>query len=116
MTDAEGIRNLVGTGLVQLVSSVVTALIALCVLFVLNWRMTSITLIALAIFGACMSLAFNRLRPLFRERGKINAELRGDLVKHWAASASSKPIPQRSVKRSFLRVARIVCSATSPVR
>jgi len=49
MTDAEGIRNLVGTGLVQLVSSVVTALIALCVLFVLNWRMTSITLVALAI-------------------------------------------------------------------
>src|SRR5947207_6823710 len=80
MTDAEGIRNLVGTGLVQLVGGLVTAAIALTVLFYLNWRLTSITLLALGTFGGCMALAFKRLRPLFRERGKINAEITGRLA------------------------------------
>ncbi|MDQ6652026.1 MAG: ABC transporter ATP-binding protein, partial [Acidobacteriota bacterium] len=80
MTDAEGIRNLVGTGLVQLVGGLVTAVIALSVLFYLNWRLTSITLLALAVFGSVMALAFNKLRPLFRERGKINAEVTGRLT------------------------------------
>src|SRR4029079_17536774 len=63
MTDAEGIRNLVGTGLVQLLGGLVTAVIALGVLFWLNWRLTSITLLALGTFGGCMALAFKRLRP-----------------------------------------------------
>src|SRR5919205_532724 len=73
MTDAEGIRNLVGTGLVQLIGGLVTALIGLCVLFYLNWRLTSITLRVLGLFAGAMSFAFSRLRPLFRERGKIQA-------------------------------------------
>ena len=80
MTDAEGIRNLVGTGLVQLVGGLVTAAIALCVLFYLNWRLTSITLLALAAFGSVMALAFQKLRPLFRERGQIHAEVTGRLT------------------------------------
>src|SRR4029079_15804836 len=75
MTDAEGIRNLVGTGLVQLLGSLVTAAIGLAVLFYLNWRLTAVTLLALAAFGGVMAFAFNKLRPLFRERGKINAEV-----------------------------------------
>ena len=79
MTDAEGIRNLVGTGLVQLVGSVVTAVLALGVLFYLNWHLTLVTLAVLAAFGGVMSYAFRRLRPLFRERGKINAEVTGRL-------------------------------------
>src|SRR6266550_6687711 len=79
MTDAEGIRNLVGTGVVQLVGGFVTTVIGLGVLFYLNWRLTSVTLLALVVFGACMAFAFARLRPLFRERGKINAELTGRL-------------------------------------
>ena len=79
MTDAEGIRNLVGTGLVQLTGSVVTALFALAYLFYLNWYLTCITIVALAAFGGAMALAFKRLRPLFRERGKINAEVTGRL-------------------------------------
>src|SRR5207237_5263000 len=54
MTDAEGIRNLVGTGLVQLVGGLVTAVIALCVLFYLNWRLTSIIIVPLAGFGSSM--------------------------------------------------------------
>ena len=57
MTDAEGIRNLVGTGLVQLTGSVVTGTIALGVLFYLNWRLTSLTLLILIVFGICMSVA-----------------------------------------------------------
>src|SRR6476469_436348 len=60
MTDAEGIRNLVGTGLVQLTGSVVTALAALAYLFYLNWWLTAVTLLALMAFGGAMALAFKR--------------------------------------------------------
>jgi ABC-type multidrug transport system fused ATPase/permease subunit len=79
MTDAEGIRNLVGTGLVQLVGSVVTAVLALAVLFYLNWHLTIVTILVLGAFAGVMSWAFRSLRPLFRERGKINAEVTGRL-------------------------------------
>src|SRR6476659_1911102 len=65
MTDAEGIRNLVGTGLVQLTGSVVTALFALGYLFYLNWLLTCTTIVALGSFGGAMAIAFKRLRPLF---------------------------------------------------
>ena len=80
MTDAEGIRNLVGTGLVQLTGSIVTAVLSLVVLFYLNWHLTLITLIILGAFGGVMGYAFKKLRPLFRERGKINAEVTGRLT------------------------------------
>src|SRR5216110_1765442 len=80
MNDAEGIRNLVGTGLVQLVGSFITAIVALCVLFWLNWRLTSITILVLAVFGTALSFAFTRLRPFFRERGEITATLTGRLT------------------------------------
>jgi subfamily B ATP-binding cassette protein MsbA len=79
MTDAEGIRNLVGTGLVQLTGSLFTAALALGWLFYISWRLTSITLVILIAFGGGMATAFNRLRPLFRERGQINAEVTGRL-------------------------------------
>jgi subfamily B ATP-binding cassette protein MsbA len=80
MNDAEGIRNLVGTGLVQLAGSFITAVVALCVLFWLNWRLTSITILVLGAFGGALSFAFTRLRPLFRERGEIMAALTGRLA------------------------------------
>ncbi|MBA3765828.1 MAG: ABC transporter ATP-binding protein [Acidobacteria bacterium] len=80
MNDAEGIRNLVGTGLVQLVGGFITAIVALCVLFWLNWRLTSITILVLAVFGGALTFAFKRLRPLFRERGEITATLTGRLA------------------------------------
>ena len=79
MTDAEGIRNLVGTGLVQLSGGLLTAAVALSVLFYLNWRLTSLTLVVLAVFGGMMALAFTRLRPLFRKRGALNAAATGRL-------------------------------------
>jgi subfamily B ATP-binding cassette protein MsbA len=115
MTDAEGIRNLVGTGLVQLVGGFVTSLIALCVLFYLNWRLTSVTLLALALFGACMSMAFTRLRPLFRERGQINAEVTGRLgetlggirvVKAYSAERRETLVFARGAHRLLRNVAR----------
>jgi len=80
MSDAEGIRNLVGTGLVQLTGSIVTAVLALSVLLYLNWKLTLVTVVILAAFGGGMATAFKRLRPLFRERGKINAEVTGRLA------------------------------------
>jgi subfamily B ATP-binding cassette protein MsbA len=115
MTDAEGIRNLVGTGLVQLIGGLVTAAIGLCVLFYLNWRLTSITLVALAVFGSCMALAFKRLRPLFRERGQINAELTGRLaeslggiriVKAYSAERRESLVFARGAHKLFRNIAR----------
>jgi ABC-type multidrug transport system fused ATPase/permease subunit len=79
MADAEGVRNLVGTGIIQLIGGVVTAGIALTVLFYLNWRLTSATLGILSLFGFVMAYAFTKLRPIFRERSKINAEVSGRL-------------------------------------
>src|SRR5881397_2591374 len=115
MTDAEGIRNLVGTGLVQLVGGLVTAVIALCVLFYLNWRLTSIIIVALAAFGSSMALAFKKLRPLFRERGQINAEVTGRLteslggiriVKAYAAEKREELVFAKGVHRLFRNVAK----------
>jgi ABC-type multidrug transport system fused ATPase/permease subunit len=115
MSDAEGIRNLVGTGLVQLVGGLVTASIALCYLFYLNWRMTSVTLLALAAFGGAMATAFKKLRPLFRERGQINAEVTGRLteslggiriVKAYAAEKREEIVFARGAHRLFRNVAR----------
>ncbi|HJZ80818.1 MAG TPA: ABC transporter ATP-binding protein, partial [Pyrinomonadaceae bacterium] len=80
MNDAEGIRNLVGTGLVQLAGGIITAAVALGVLFWLNWRLTSITILVLGAFGGALTFAFTRLRPLFRERGEITAALTGRLA------------------------------------
>jgi subfamily B ATP-binding cassette protein MsbA len=115
MSDAEGIRNLVGTGLVQLIGGLVTAAIALIVLLYLNWRLTSITLLALAAFGGVMGIAFKKLRPLFRERGKIQAEVTGRLteslggiriVKAYAAEKREEIVFARGAHRLFRNVAR----------
>jgi subfamily B ATP-binding cassette protein MsbA len=80
MSDAEGVRNLIGTGIIQLVGGIVTAVIALGVLFYINWKLTTATLLLLSLFGGVMAYAFNKLRPIFRERSKINAEVSGRLV------------------------------------
>jgi ABC-type multidrug transport system fused ATPase/permease subunit len=79
MTDAEGIRNILGSGLVQLTGSIVTAVLALFVLFYLNWSLTLITIVTLAIFGGLLAFTFKWVRPLFRERGEINAQVTGRL-------------------------------------
>lgn len=80
MNDAEGIRNLIGTGLVQLVGGLVTAAVAMCVLVSLNWRLTAMTMVLLILFAGGMAYAFTKLRPIFRVRGQLNAEVTGRLV------------------------------------
>jgi ABC-type multidrug transport system fused ATPase/permease subunit len=79
MNDADGIRNLVGTGLVQLVSGIVTAIVALGFLLYLNLLLTVVIFAVLLIFGSALAYAFKKLRPLFRDRGKITADVTGRL-------------------------------------
>ncbi len=114
MTDAEGIRNLVGTGLVQLVGGLVTATIALGVLFWLNWKLTALSILVLALFGGGMAFAFAKLRPLFRERGKLNAEVTGRLaetlggiriVKAYRSERGERLVFARGAHRLFRNVA-----------
>ena len=114
MSDAEGIRNLVGTGLVQLVGGLLTGAVALVVLFVLNWRLTTIAILILGCFGAGMALAFSKLRPLFRERGKLNADVTGRLgetlggiriVKAYRAERGERLVFTRGANTLFRNIA-----------
>jgi len=79
MDDVEGVRNLVGTGLVQLVGGVITAVVAFAFLIRINPIMTGLALVPLAGFAFVSTKAFSRLRPAFRERGRIRAEVTGRL-------------------------------------
>lgn len=115
MNDAEGIRNLVGTGLAQLTGSVVTAVIALAYLFYVNWFLTVVTLSVLAVFGGALGYAFKSLRPLFRERGKISADVTGRLnealggirvVKTYTAERREDLVFTRGVHKLFRNVAK----------
>jgi ABC-type multidrug transport system fused ATPase/permease subunit len=80
MTDVEGVRNLVGTGLLDFVGGVLTAAIALVILIETNVRMTLLTFAILLVFGVILQRAFKTIRPIFRERAKINAEVTGRLT------------------------------------
>ena len=122
MTDAEGIRNLVGNGLVQLVGSVVTAVLALAYLFYLNWVLTLVNIVALGAFGFAMATAFKRLRPLFRERGKINAEVTGRLnetlggiriVKTYTAEKREELVFTKGVHRLYRNVAQSITGVSA---
>jgi subfamily B ATP-binding cassette protein MsbA len=114
MADAEGVRNLVGTGLVQLVSSSITASVALVWLFALDWKLTLINIVFLLVFGGVMAYAFRTLRPLFRDRGKIQAEVSGRLgetlggiriVKGYTAERREQLVFARGAHRLFRNVA-----------
>lgn len=80
MTDVEGVRNLIGTGLVQLVGGSITAVVSLILLLRISPSMTLFTLVPLAIFALVALKAFKIIRPIFRNRGKINAEVTGRLT------------------------------------
>lgn len=80
MTDVEGVRNLVGTGLVQLIGGSLTAILSLVWLIDINAFMTLVVLIPVAIFAVVMLKAFGYIRPIFKNRGKINAEVTGRLT------------------------------------
>jgi ABC-type multidrug transport system fused ATPase/permease subunit len=80
MSDVEGVRNLVGTGLVDLVGGLLTALFALVVLVTISPLMTALAFVFLVVFGLGLRKAFNIIRPIFRERAQINAEVSGRLT------------------------------------
>lgn len=80
MTDVEGVRNLIGTGFVQLIGGTLTAVASLVILISINPIMTASVLIPVALFAVIALKAFGRIRPIFRERGKINAEVTGRLT------------------------------------
>ena len=80
MTDVEGVRNLVGTGFAQMIGGVLTAVISLFLLINISPMMTLYTLAPVVIFGLVSLKAFGRIRPIFRERGKINAQVTGRLT------------------------------------
>ncbi|MDQ3009257.1 MAG: ABC transporter ATP-binding protein/permease [Acidobacteriota bacterium] len=115
MNDADGIRNLVGTGLVQIVGSTITATIAIGVLFYLNWRLTSVTIVVLASFGGGLAYAFKKLRPLFRMRGEIQSEITGRLgeslggiriVKAYTAEKREELVFARGAHKLFRNIAQ----------
>lgn len=122
MNDAEGIRNLVGTGLGQILGSTVTAVIALAVLFYINWRLTSATIVVLAAFGGVLAYAFNKLRPIFRERNVITAEVTGRLgeslggiriVKAYTAEKREELSFARGAHRLFRNIAKTVTGVSA---
>ena len=104
MTDAEGIRNLVGTGLVQIVGGLFTSMIALGVLFYLSTPLTIATILILGSFAGTMAFAFSRLRPVFRQRGEINAQVTGRLGEGLGGIRVVKTyVSERREARTFTR-------------
>jgi subfamily B ATP-binding cassette protein MsbA len=108
MTDVEGVRNLVGTGLLDFVGGLLTAVIAFGILIHINPRMTVLTFAILLVFGLILQRAFKTIRPIFRERAKINADVTGRLteslggvrvVKGYHAEASEAQVFAAGVKR-----------------
>src|SRR5262245_51215786 len=80
MSDVEGVRNLIGTGLVEFIGGIFTAIIAFVLVLKINATLTVFALGFLAVFGVVLQKAFRSIRPIFRERGKINAEVTGRLT------------------------------------
>jgi subfamily B ATP-binding cassette protein MsbA len=84
MSDVEGVRNLIGTGLVEFAGGILKSLVALAILLRISSLMTGLALLFCAIFAGVLSQAFQKIRPIFRERGKINAEVQGRLTESLA--------------------------------
>ena len=113
MSDVEGVRNLIGTGLVQLVGGSFTAILTLIILLKMNVWMTLFTFIPLSIFAVIALKAFKYIRPIFRARGKINADVKGRLtetlsgvrvIKAFNAEAQESEIFAKGVDAIFQNV------------
>jgi subfamily B ATP-binding cassette protein MsbA len=122
MTDADGIRNLVGTGIVQLVGGVFTAVLALAALLYLNWQLTVAIVVVLAAFSVAMTTTFKRLRPIFRERGEINAQVTGRLtetlggirvVKAYGTERREERVFTKGAHRLFRNIARSITGVSA---
>ena len=123
MTDVEGIRNLVGTGLVQMFGGILTSCIAFVILIKLNALLTLYVLVPLLFFGLISLKAFSYIRPIFRQRGKLNAEVTGRLteslggirvIKGFNAEQSEIKVFENGVARIFENVKKSL-TATSIV-
>lgn len=115
MTDVEGVRNLIGTGLVQMVGGTITAVISLVLLIKISPSMTLFVLVPVAIFGVVALKAFKYIRPIFRKRGVINAEVTGRLteslagvrvIKAFNAEEQENKTFEEGVERLFNNVKR----------
>ena len=115
MSDVEGVRNLIGTGLVEFAGGLLTAAIALVVLVGISPVMTGVAFAFLVIFGVALRIAFRTIRPIFRERAKINAEVTGRLteslggvrvVKGYHAEAREHQVFSHGVSRLLDNVVR----------
>ena len=113
MTDVEGVRNLIGTGLVQLVGGSFTAIVSLIILIRLNPWMTLFVFVPLSIFGYIALRAFKYIRPIFRTRGKINSEVTGRLtetlagvraIKAFNAEAQENEVFEKGVNKLYQNV------------
>ena len=113
MTDVEGVRNLVGTGFLQLIGGVLMAVICLFFLISISWKLTLFTLVPLSLFGVVSMKAFGKIRPIFRERGAITAEVTGRLtqtfggirvIKGFNAAQQEAVILEKGVERIFQNV------------
>ena len=122
MNDPEGIRNLVGTGLIQLVGGVVTAVIAFAVLLHLQWRLTLATVVFLLLFAFVISTAMKRLRPIFRKRGEITADVTGRLaetlggvrlVKTYVAEEREERVFGEGITRLFQNIASTITGSSA---
>jgi subfamily B ATP-binding cassette protein MsbA len=123
MTDVEGVRNLVGTGLVQLFGGILTSVIAFGILLYINPMMTVFAVLPLLLFGIVSLKAFGHIRPIFRKRGKINAEVTGRLteslggirvIKGFNAEKQEISVFEKGVDRLFQNVKKSL-TATSLV-
>src|SRR5690242_4672657 len=113
MTDVEGVRNLIGTGVIDFCGGVLTAVFAFAYLIHLSVQMTLVTFVILVIFGLILQRAFKTIRPIFRERSKINSEVTGRLteslggvrvVKGYHAEASEASVFAGGVNRLLQNV------------
>ena len=122
MNDPEGIRNLIGTGIIQLVGGLLTAVIAFVVLLNLHWKLTLATVVFLLVFAGVISYAMKRLRPIFRKRGEITAEVTGRLaeslggvrlVKTYVAEDREQKVFGEGVTRIFRNIASTITGTSA---
>ncbi len=121
MTDVEGVRNLVGTGLVQMVGGILTSIVCLGFLISMSPSMTLFVLVPVSIFGVIATKAFAYIRPIFRERGKLNAEVTGRLtetlngirvIKGFNAEEQEMRVFENGVERLFHNVRKSLTSTS----
>lgn len=121
MNDVEGVRNLVGTGLIQLIGGTLTAIVSVGFLIHISPMMTLFVLLPMSVFGVVTMKAFSIIRPVFRERGKITAEVTGRLtetlngirvIKGFNAENQEIKVFESGVEKLFLNVKKSLTSTS----